>query len=90
MTWCVHTMEYYAAVKKDKRLPSATTRMGLEGALLSEKAKTNTARSHSRVEDESKPVTHTQIQRTDWRSPEGKGLRGGPMGEEGRLRGEGL
>ena len=42
MTWCVHTMEYYAAVKKDKRLPSATTRMGLEGALLSEKAKTNT------------------------------------------------
>lgn len=33
ITW---TMKYYSAIKKNKILPSAATRMDLEGTMLSE------------------------------------------------------
>ena len=32
--WCIHTMEYYLAIKKNEILPSATTWMELEGIML--------------------------------------------------------
>ena len=34
--WCIHTMEYYSAIKKKEILPFATTWMELEGIMLSE------------------------------------------------------
>ena len=34
--WCIHTMEYYSAIKKNEILPFATTWMELEGIMLSE------------------------------------------------------
>ena len=34
--WCVHTMEYYSALKRRGILMLATTRMNLEDILLSE------------------------------------------------------
>ena len=33
---CIHTMEYYSAIKKNDIMPSAATRMGLEVIILSE------------------------------------------------------
>ena len=34
--WCIYTMEYWLAIKKNEILPFATTRMELEGIMLSE------------------------------------------------------
>ena len=34
--WCIYTMEYYSAIKKNEILPFATTWMELEGIMLSE------------------------------------------------------
>ena len=34
--WCIYTMEYYSAIKKNKILPFATVWMELEGIMLSE------------------------------------------------------
>ena len=34
--WCIYTMEYYSAIKKNEILPFATTCMDLEGIILSE------------------------------------------------------
>ena len=34
--WCIHTMEYYSAIKKNEIFPFATTRVELEGIMLSE------------------------------------------------------
>ena len=34
--WCIYTMEYYLAIKKNEILPFATTWMELEGIMLSE------------------------------------------------------
>ena len=37
--WCIYTMEYYLAIKKNKILPFAATWMDLEGIMLSEISK---------------------------------------------------
>ena len=34
--WCIYTMEYYSAIKKNEILPFAPTWMELEGTMLSE------------------------------------------------------
>ena len=34
--WCIYTMEYYSAIKKNEILPFATTWMELKGIMLSE------------------------------------------------------
>ena len=34
--WCIHTMEYYSAIKKNEILTFATTWIELEGIMLSE------------------------------------------------------
>ena len=34
--WCIYTMEYYSAIKKNEILPFATTWMELESIMLSE------------------------------------------------------
>ena len=34
--WCIYTMEYYSAIKKNEVLPFATTWMEMEGIMLSE------------------------------------------------------
>ena len=43
--WCIFTMEYYSAIKKNKILPSATAWTDLEGIVQCEicQTKTNTA-----------------------------------------------
>ena len=38
--WYVYTMEYYAAIKKNKRMPCAATWMDLEMLILSEVSET--------------------------------------------------
>ena len=42
--WCIYTMEYYSAIKKNEILPFVTTWVDLEGIMLSEirQRKTNT------------------------------------------------
>ena len=43
--WCIYTMEYYSAIKKNKIMPFAAIRMELETLVLSEgslKRKANT------------------------------------------------
>ena len=47
--WCMYTMEYYLALKKNEILPFSTTGMGLEGIMLSEISprKTNIILLHS-------------------------------------------
>ena len=39
--WCIYTMEYYSAIKKNKIMPSATTWMQLVIIIPSEVRKTN-------------------------------------------------
>ena len=34
--WCIHTMEYYLAIKNNEIMPFATTKMDLEIIILSE------------------------------------------------------
>ena len=34
--WCIHTMEYYPAIKNNKTIPFAVTRVDLEMIILSE------------------------------------------------------
>ena len=34
--WCIHTVEYYSAIKKNKIMPFAATWMDLETVILSE------------------------------------------------------
>ena len=34
--WCIHTMEYYLAIKKNEIMPFAATWMDLESVTLSE------------------------------------------------------
>ena len=38
--WCIYTMEYYSAIKKNEILPFITTWMDLEGIMLSEISQT--------------------------------------------------
>ena len=49
ITWCIHTLEYYSALKMKEFLTSATIWMSLEGIMLSEirqSQKENTAWFH--------------------------------------------
>ena len=40
--WCIYTMEYYSAVKRNEIVPFAATWMDLENIMLSEISQTNT------------------------------------------------
>ena len=44
--WCVYTMEFYSAIRKDEILPLATPWMGLETIMLSEISQTEKVRNH--------------------------------------------
>ena len=59
-------MEYYSAIKNSEILPHVTTRMNLEGVMLSEISqteKTNTEWSHLYVESKKQKKTnkHTKL-----------------------------
>ena len=45
--WYIHTMKYYSAIKKNEILPFATTRMELEGIMLSKISERHTILLHS-------------------------------------------
>ena len=38
--WCIHTMEYHSAIKKNEIMPFATTWMDIEIVILSEVSQT--------------------------------------------------
>ena len=40
--WCVYTMDYYSAVKKNEIMSLAAARMALESIILSEVSQTKT------------------------------------------------
>ena len=42
MMWCIRTVEYYSAIKKNEIMPFAATWMGLETIILSEVGQTET------------------------------------------------
>ena len=42
----IYTMEYYSAIKKNEILPFATTRMELEGIMLSEISQSEKDKNH--------------------------------------------
>ena len=44
--WCIYTMEYYSAFKKNEILPFATTRMELEGIMLSKISQSEKGKYH--------------------------------------------
>ena len=44
--WCIYTMEYYSAVRKNKILPFAATWMDLETIILSEISQTEKDKYH--------------------------------------------
>lgn len=46
--WCIHTMEYYSAIKKKKIMSLAATRMDLEIIILSEVSQTEKDKYHMR------------------------------------------
>ena len=47
MTWHVHIMKYYSAIKKDAIMPSAPMWMGLEIVILSEGNQTEKDKYHT-------------------------------------------
>ena len=44
--WCVYTMEYYSAVKKNEILPFTTMWMELEGITLSQISQSEKDKNH--------------------------------------------
>ena len=44
--WCIHTMEYYTAIKKDEIVPSESTWMDLECVMLCETSQTKKGKYH--------------------------------------------
>ena len=44
--WCIYTMEYYSALRKDKILPFGTTWMDLEDIMLREVSQTGKVKNH--------------------------------------------
>ena len=56
MMWCIYTMEYYSAIKKNKILPFATTRVELESIMHSDTSqrKTNAVWYYLYVESKNK------------------------------------
>ena len=45
-TWCIYTVEYYSAIKKNEIMSFATTRMDLESVILSEVSQTKKEKYH--------------------------------------------
>ena len=44
--WCIYTMEYHSAIKKNEIFPFATTWMELEGIMLSEMSQSEEDKNH--------------------------------------------
>ena len=44
--WCIYTMEYYSAIKKNEILPFATTWMEQAGIMLSEMSQSEKDKNH--------------------------------------------
>ena len=44
--WCIYTMEYYLAIKKNEILPFATTSKELEGLMVSEASQSEKDKNH--------------------------------------------
>ena len=44
--WCIYTMEYYSAIKKNETMPFVATWKGLEVAILSEVSQTEKEKHH--------------------------------------------
>ena len=44
--WCIYTMEYYSAIKKNEIMPFAATRIDLEITILREVSQTEKGKYH--------------------------------------------
>ena len=44
--WCIYTMEYYSAIKKNEIMPFVATRVDLEKIILSEVSQTEKDKYH--------------------------------------------
>ena len=45
--WCIHTIEYYSAIKKNEIMPFAVTWIDLEIIILSEVSQTEKEKYHT-------------------------------------------
>ena len=86
--WYIYTTGYYSVIKKNKILPFVSTRMDLEGKMLSEISQ----KERQILSDltymwnrkgKQKTKSNSQVQRTDWWLPEvGEGVQMGEGGEK--------
>ena len=63
--WCIYTMEYYSAIKKNEVMPFAATWMDLEIIILSEVSQRKINTQYHLYEESKKNDTNEHIYRTE-------------------------
>ena len=58
--WCIHRVEYYAAIEKNEAMPSAATWMNLESVISGEEGQTEKEKCHI-LHEESKSLVQMNL-----------------------------